>query len=297
MKKWFIFGVIAAMFAMVMFTACPSGDDGGGAASMPVVDPLKNQAGDTLVGAIITWDGVDGYNYYVYFEQRDISGIIKPLVQDLGVKGQTVYGFKKKVSNNVPVAPYWEIDRDNTSATNWAIAIGSDVSGAYTGLLHYVGNPFDSKYETVVVSGVMPSSFEIGSVDENGDPINDVSGNQVMITVNEADYAQGWVYAKDTDGSTDYTYDASGSGGSSAEKVQVPFVLEDYRLPPTTTTNTITVLNLLDTAFGDISAEVSNDFADPKIPRTTWYRVGVAAANPGGYPIEDRRVVVYSDWF
>jgi hypothetical protein len=140
MKKWLIFAVIAAMFAMVMFTACPGGDDGGGAASGVTVTKMYDKeqvsgeypAGTALVAYNITWEGVDGYDYYVYYEKKDPSGQIEKATNQ--VKGQTVYSFDKMYDNASPsvlVTTYAKL-QDAGDKNSWAILVCPTSYGALT---------------------------------------------------------------------------------------------------------------------------------------------------------------------
>ena len=209
MKKWFILALIAAVF-MVTFPACggDEGDDGQGIASEPKALVTPNDDGDGLGSIIITWDGVEGYDYYVFFEKRDLNGVITPLSL-AGVKGQTVFQFKEVED----AEPYWQIAQDlkGTAKNRWAIALGT--GDTLTGdEKYYVGNPFD------------------------GAKLDDDSGTSVVYPV----------------------YDD------------------------------------LDELLTAIDEEYQIYLAEE--PRTVYYRVGVAAANPGGYPMTEKRTLVYSKW-
>jgi len=63
MKKWLIFAVIAAMFAMVMFPSCGK-DEGGEAVAS---DVRLTKIGSTYV---LTWDGNGGTDYGVYYMEQ-----------------------------------------------------------------------------------------------------------------------------------------------------------------------------------------------------------------------------------
>jgi len=202
MKKWFIFALIAAVF-MVTFTACnkdEEGDDGQGRASPPRADLYESTSG-ALGSIIVNWNGSPGYDYYVFFEKRDLNGIITPMAL-AGVKGQTVFQFEEDST-----APYWKLTTAGTSPTKWAIAIGS--GGAASGTDIYIGNPKDS-FET--------------------------------------------------------------NGGA----------------------DTTSVLVDVAALFEEIAKEYKV-YKDGDL-RTVWYRVGVAAANPGGFPMRTQRTLVYSGW-
>jgi hypothetical protein len=200
MKKWLIFAVIAAMFAMVMFPACGNkSGESDGAAGMPDVVQVLNAAGDTLLAVIVRWEGTAGYDYYVYFEERDIYGTVMPLAGNTvyAVKGQTTYGLIANIDSNDdgdPDTPFWQIDVGSAEKTSWSIAISADDC--------YYGNM-----------------------------------------------------------------------------------------------DTTTITPALKTAFGTVKIEVQKGLSDPPVDRAKWYRVGVVAGNPGGYPIEEKRAIVYSDWF
>jgi len=208
MKKILIIAAVVAMFAMV-FTACGKDEDSGGAASQPELTLVYDNAVNTptattsaLNALIVTWTGAGGYDYEVYFEQRDPDGIIKPISDDTAVKikGQTLYALKAKTGDSGPVSPWWELDNiDAAEKDLWSIALSSVSNG------HYY-------------------------------------------------------------------YDVR-SG--------------------TTPTNTA-----LNTLFSTIAGEVKMAVGtNSSTPRQVYYRVGVAAANPGGYPIAEKRTVVYSEWF
>jgi len=133
MKKWFIFALIAAVF-MVTFTACnkdEEGDDGLGLAGAISSDTSVFDDINGFQSLIVTWNGVPGYDYYVYFEQRDISGVITPLAVS-GIKGQTLFGI-----DPIDEDPYWQRNKDTAGKNKWSIAISS-VAGK-----HFVGNPTD----------------------------------------------------------------------------------------------------------------------------------------------------------
>jgi hypothetical protein len=148
MKKWFIFGVIAAMFAMVMFTACPSGDDGGGAASNVTVTKMYSVADPvhpipagavTLVAYNITWEGVPGYDYFVYYEVKDPDGTVRfsDTTNYIPVKGQTLFKFQplvdKTVTTGALTSPYFEaVDADDENS--WAILVAAASTG-YSGTI------------------------------------------------------------------------------------------------------------------------------------------------------------------
>ena len=210
MKKCLIFAAVVAMFAMV-FLACGKDEGGNGDASPPEVqlvyntkDGLREDATANVKAIIVTWTGAAGYDYDVYFEQRDLNGVISPL-EVSGVRGQTLYALKikKDKTTGIPQTPFWEID-DNIDAaeeTLWSIAISTEAGANH----YYFG-----------ASSTTPT---------------------------------------DTD-------------------------------------------NALDAVIASLTGEI-----DPTLPKTStmsrsiYYRVGVAAANPGGYPIAEKRTVVYSEWF
>jgi len=209
MKKWLIIAAVVAMFAMV-FTACGKDEDSGGAASQPELTLVYDNAVNTptdataaLQALIVTWTGADGYDYDVYFEQRNAAGVITSLnntANPKGIKGQTLFALKAKTGDSGPVSPWWALDNPDAAEKNlWSIALGTVTVGSSK---HYHGS----------------------------DP-------------------------------TDVDSD-------------------------------------LDTIFGTIAGEVVKGVgANKATPRTTYYRIGVAAANPGGYPIAEKRTVVYSEWF
>ena len=143
MKKFLIFAVIAAMFATV-FPACGKDDDSGGAASPPEVQLVYDKAdakeAAALNAIIVTWTGAAGYDYDVYFERRNLDGVITALETN-GVKGQTLYALKVKetsATNKDPITPFWEIDTNIEAAeeTLWSLAISSASNNHY-----YFGAP------------------------------------------------------------------------------------------------------------------------------------------------------------
>jgi len=195
----------------MVFSACGKDEDSGGAASQPELTLVYNDAVNTptdatttLQALIVTWTGADGYDYDVYFEQRNAAGVITSLdgqavATSSGIKGQTLFALKVKTgTDNKPAAPWWELDNPDAAEKNlWSIALGTGTPA------HYYGN---------------------------------------------------------SDGST----------------------IDGY----------------VTGVFGNIATEVVKGVGAAKAtPRTTYYRIGVAAANPGGYPIAEKRTVVYSEWF
>jgi len=219
MKKWLIIAAVVAMFAMV-FPACGKDEGGNGDASPPELTFVYNTEGGVIgTGAtalqalIVTWTGAAGYDYEVYFEQRDFNGVITPLdinpatpAIPSGVKGQTLYPVKMKIgSDKKPADPYWEIgEPDGAEKTLWSIAIGASSSGTLDH--HYYGNT-------------------------------------------------------------------------------------------SSTTNTAldSLFSTLTTGTGKINQALPGNAT--VVPRTVHFRVGIVAAHPGGFPIAEKRTIVYSEWF
>jgi hypothetical protein len=158
MKKWLIFAVIAAMFAMVMFPACGDkggGDNGGAASNVEVIkmyDGVQTDnafpANTKVVAYNIKWDGVPGYDYYVYYEVKDPTGEVKKATKQ--VKGQTLYKFSTLYSTGaspVLTTPFVKLE-DADDKTNWSIlackatngaltVVGSTATGGYSGDIDY----------------------------------------------------------------------------------------------------------------------------------------------------------------
>jgi hypothetical protein len=151
MKKWLIFAVIAALFAVVMFPACGdkgAGDNGGAASGVTVTkmysvpDPTK--APGTLAAYNITWEGVPGYDYFVYYEVKDPDGTVQYVdtTNWLPVKGQTLFAFQEKkdpadTTGATLANPYFEpIDAADQNA--WSILVASGTAG-YSGTINSAG--------------------------------------------------------------------------------------------------------------------------------------------------------------
>jgi hypothetical protein len=151
MKKWLIFAVIAAMFAVVMFPACGdkgAGDNGGIADNVQVIPLYDNDKTGTpaayphttyLIGYNITWDGVPGYDYYAYYEIMDARGDIQRATRQ--VKGQTVYSFDREAvdTSAAPALKIPGIKRSEAAGKeNWSILAcaalgGPDATGITAG--------------------------------------------------------------------------------------------------------------------------------------------------------------------
>jgi hypothetical protein len=154
MKKWLIFAVIAAMFAMVMFPACGNkGDDRGSAADNVEVRQMlsakmnegKYGSGAELIGYNITWEGVPGYDYYVYYEVKDPDGTITPAASSKAIKGQTLFKFDQLLNSATPPAPTTPFIKvsDADDANSWSILVtdnsksfGQGYSGTVDGTDH-----------------------------------------------------------------------------------------------------------------------------------------------------------------
>jgi len=221
MKKCLIIAAVVAMFAMV-FTACGKDEDSGGAASQPELTLVYDNAVNTpnattarLEALIVTWTGADGYDYEVYFEQRDPNGIITPISTSVAVKGQTLYALKANTNTSgAAVSPGWETDNIDAAEKNlWSIAVSSQAGKQY-----YYGADMPTS------SGTVTTALET-------------------------------VFGSATFGA------AAGSG----LRKQIEDALESK--------------------------------GAGRVPRSVYYRIGVAAANPGGYPLAEKRTVVYSEWF
>jgi hypothetical protein len=91
MKKWLIFAVIAAMFAMVMVAACGGGDEGGSDGAASDVRVFVNQISPNATAALIQWNGDPSYEYGVYYQVIDQLQTIYPVIY-MGL-GQNLYTY------------------------------------------------------------------------------------------------------------------------------------------------------------------------------------------------------------
>jgi hypothetical protein len=144
MKKWLIFAAVAAMFAVVMFPACETGGDGDGVADSVNVEAFYDHiqvsgaypAGTKIVAYNITWEGVPGYDYYVYYEVMDARGEIQASYLSTAfdqVKGQTVYKFAAQTTptttgGNVLNLPYVKSDLAD-GKESWSILACAEDGG------------------------------------------------------------------------------------------------------------------------------------------------------------------------
>jgi hypothetical protein len=109
MKKWLIFAVIAAMFAMVMFSACPSGDDGGGAASdvelLTAEGELLTYTASGTEYYIVTFQGAKGYTYSIFTIGADDTEGIEAVTPDVSsAVAQSMIGYKYDADEEEVVA-------------------------------------------------------------------------------------------------------------------------------------------------------------------------------------------------
>jgi hypothetical protein len=147
MKKWLIFGVIVAMFAVVMFPACESGGDDAGIADSVIVERFFDHvadsdggyaAGTKLVGYNIKWEGVPGYDYYAYYEIMDARGELQR--GGTQIKGQTVFEFAPQTTIDTGTAlkaPFVKVS-PTSGKESWSIyacllAEGADTTSYKTG--------------------------------------------------------------------------------------------------------------------------------------------------------------------
>jgi hypothetical protein len=181
MKKWLIFAVIAALFAVVMFPACGDkggGDNGSAASNVQVYKVTDSLPADLTTAAVtalnVVWDGAEGYEYSVYFEKLTPEGKIETVSSSI-LRGQTLYGFKaKKTSAGAYDNPGWEATQDGTEKNRWAILLttgtdgysgtlndnGDDHGGTAAGTLWTTLSAITGEFRVVVV-GAYPGGFPI----------------------------------------------------------------------------------------------------------------------------------------
>jgi len=124
MKKWLIFAVIAAMFAMVMFPACGK-DEGGEAVAENVIAKLEGS------DVIVTWTGDVGSDYAVYSLKQGYpltsSGDIK-----LEIDGQRLLRYYKDYNPySTTAGNYVSGGETNPQEEQWSAIIESATSGIY----------------------------------------------------------------------------------------------------------------------------------------------------------------------
>jgi hypothetical protein len=141
MKKWLIFAVIAAVFAMVMFPACGGDDGDGGPSASNVIAkvltvPVVEADGTTSVtgtGAIlITWEGGAGYDYYFILQEKS------DLPQTAGgseiSRGQNLYAYEP-VTVDGTVTKYKRVL--NQDKGQWAVLLFEDTDTPANGFTDY----------------------------------------------------------------------------------------------------------------------------------------------------------------
>jgi len=116
MKKWLIFAVIAAMFAMVMFPACGK-DEGGNAAAAENVRAY-------LIGGevIVSWTGSANSDYIVYVQEKKINGEYSVAAETTIGQNQMKYVLATTGGVASPV-------RVNDNEEYWSVYSGSTLTG------------------------------------------------------------------------------------------------------------------------------------------------------------------------
>jgi hypothetical protein len=117
MKKWLIFAVIAAMFAMVMFPACGGDAEESDGAASDVVVTFDDPAAPTA--ALISWNGDASYEYGVYYQVIDYLGSITPVV--FIDRGQNLYTYDVESAGATTLNTNqdgWQFYYDSTAFAN-----------------------------------------------------------------------------------------------------------------------------------------------------------------------------------
>jgi hypothetical protein len=260
MKKWLIFAVIAAMFAMVMFTACPGGDSGG-----------------EVSDAQILGMNVDGVYTPIRFGLDDTASAT------VNIDVFSTIGTALLDKDGKAVVPAATITACTVTVTpvDQYFVVGFEASKGYT------YNAFTIlTSDTKNAESVTPSST--GAVGQNmiGYKVNEQTG-VIEKYANDSD-DQWFALIEDTGGKL-YRYDIKQTVGTGASAVVHPLVV--YRDFEEVSAANFDPSDSSGTKGGWwITTSTAATYQDDEFEPGKFLSIGVASFNPGGYPLENGRM-------